>query len=88
MAMYNYFGANIKNAYNSNIPPVHPGRYQGSCVPSGTNPENWGGLNEQGTQHLAVGWWPNVTRLTLYLDTCIESSGKALSKVYHIRGKE
>jgi len=84
-AMYTYFNANMTNAYDSEIPAIHPGRYQGTCVPSGTNPRNWGGLNEQGTQHLAIGWWPNIPRLTLYLDTCVESSGKAMSKKYNIR---
>ena len=87
-AMTTYFEAKIKNVYDSNMPAIFPGRYQGSCFPSGHNPKNWGGLNEQGVHHLVVGWWPNQNRLTLYLDTCLESSGKALSKVYHIRGKE
>ena len=85
-AMKNYFNAHIKHAYRDEV-LIFPGPYQGSCFPSGHNKGD-SGLNEQGTHHLAVGWWPNEKRLTLYLDTCIESSGKALSKVYHIRGKE
>ena len=85
IAMYRYFNANMKNVYDSEIPAIHPGRYQGNCVPSGTNPRNWGGLNEQGTQHLAIGWWPNIPRLTMYLDTCVESRGKAMSQQYNIR---
>ncbi len=85
IAMYSYFKANMENAYDSEIPAIHPGRYQGTCVPSGTNPRNWGGLNEQGTHHLAIGWWPNIPRLTLYLDTCVESSGRAMSKEHNIR---
>ena len=85
-AMKNYFNAHIKHAYRDEV-LIFPGPYQGSCFPSGNSPDD-SGLNEQGTHHLAVGWWPNEKKLTLYLDTCIESSGKALSKVYHIRGKE
>jgi prepilin-type N-terminal cleavage/methylation domain-containing protein len=83
-----YFDGHIENAYKADKTAIHTGRYQGTCVPSGTNPENWGGLNEQGTHHLVVGWWKNLNKLTLYLDTCIESSGKALSKAYNIRGKD
>ena len=83
-----YFDAHIENAYKSDKTAIHTGRYQGNCVPSGTNPENWGGLNEQGTHHLVVGWWKNLNKLTLYLDSCIEASGKALSKAYNIRGSD
>ena len=85
-AMKNYFNAHIKHAYRDEV-LIFPGHYTASCLPSGNSPDD-GGFGEQGTQHLAVGWWPNEKKLTLYLDTCIESSGKALSKVYHIRGKE
>ena len=84
-AMKTYFEAKIKNVYDSNMPAIHTGRYQGSCYPNGHNPKSWGGLNEQGVHHLVVGWWPNQNRLTLYLDTCIESSGVALSKEFNIR---
>ena len=85
-AMKNYLNAHIKHSYRDEV-LIFPGPYQGSCFPSGNSPGD-SGLNEQGTHHLAVGWYPNEKRLTLYLDTCLESSGKALSKVYHIRGKE
>ena len=77
-----YFKARIKNVYDSNIPAIYPARYQNFCTPSGGK---YGGLNEQGVHHLTVGWWPNQNRITLYLDTCIESSGKALSKAFNIR---
>ena len=77
-----YFKARIKNVYDPNISAIYPGRYQGSCSPSGGK---YGGLNEQGVHHLVVGWWPSQNKLTLYLDTCIESSGVALSKEFNIR---
>jgi prepilin-type N-terminal cleavage/methylation domain-containing protein len=81
-AMKNYFSSKINNVYNSSTSPIYPGPYQGRCYPSGTQS---GGLNEQGVHHLAVGWYPNENRLTLYLDTCINDSGQALSKTFNIR---
>ena len=58
-----YFDSHIENAYKADKTAIHTGRYQGNCVASGTNPENWGGLNEQGTHHLVVGWWKNLNKL-------------------------
>ena len=81
-AMKNFFSSKIKNVYNNSIDPIWPGPYQGTCYPSGSQR---GGLNEQGVHHMAVGWYPNDNRLTLYLDTCTEDNGKAISKVYNIR---
>ena len=81
MAMYNYFAANIENAYNSNIPPVHPGRYQGSCSPP--DEKSYQGLNEQGVHHVAMGWVGS--KITFYIDTCIETSGKAISETFNVR---
>ena len=81
-AMKNYFSSKINNHYNSSISPIYPGPYQGTCYPSGSQS---GGLNEQGVHHLAVGWYPNENRLTLFLDTCINDSGKASSKTFNIR---
>ena len=58
--MKNYFNAHIKHAYRDEV-LIFPGPYQGSCFPSGNSPDD-GGLGEQGTHHLAVGWWPNEER--------------------------
>ena len=49
---------------------------------SGSQPQGWGGLNEQGVHHVAMGWVGNV--VTLYIDSCVESSGSALSATYKI----
>lgn len=77
-----YFNKNIKNAFNANFPAMYPGRYQGTCKASGTSqpPGGWGGLNEQGVHHFAIGWVGNFA--TLYLDSCIENTGPALSKTF------
>ncbi len=41
-----------------------------------------GGLNEQGVHHVAMGWVGNV--VTLYVDSCVEESGSALSSTYKL----
>ena len=79
----NYFNNVLKNCFNSNLPSSHPGRYQGNCVASGSQPEGWGGLNEQGVHHVAMGWVQN--EVTFYLDSCVNSEGRALSKTYKIK---
>ena len=81
-AMSSHFNSIIKNAYSSNISAAHGGRYQGQCVASGSQPQGWGSLNEQGVHHVAMGWVGNV--VTLYIDSCVESSGSALSATYKI----
>ena len=81
-AMKNFFQSTIKNVFNDSRESIHPGPYQGKCYPSGSQRTY---LNEQGVHHLAVGWYPSQNRLTLYLDTCIEDSGKATSVTYNIR---
>ena len=80
--MSSYFGSIIENAYSSSIPATHGGRYQGTCVSSGSQPKGWGGLNEQGVHHVAMGWVNNV--ITLYVDSCVEKSGSALSSTYKL----
>ena len=81
-AMSTYFRSIIKNAYNSSIPSTFPGRYQGNCVASGSQPKGYDGLNEQGVHHVAMGWVGK--KITFYIDTCVESSGKAMSKIFEI----
>ena len=81
-AMSAYFNSIIKNAYSPSIPAVHGGRYQGTCVSSGSQPKGWGGLNEQGVHHVAMGWYSN--KAVLYVDTCVESTGQAKSKTFDI----
>jgi prepilin-type N-terminal cleavage/methylation domain-containing protein len=81
-AMNTYFNSVIKNAYSTSIPATHGGRYQGTCVSSGSQPQGWGGLNEQGVHHVAMGWYSN--KAILYVDTCVESTGKATSKTFDI----
>jgi prepilin-type N-terminal cleavage/methylation domain-containing protein len=81
-AMSSYFGSIIENAYSSSVPATHGGRYQGTCVSSGSQPQGWGGLNEQGVHHVAMGWVNNV--ITLYVDSCVEESGSALSSTYKL----
>ncbi len=83
MAMSTYFRSTLKNAYNSNIPSTFYGRYQGTCVASSSQPSTWEGLNEQGVHHVAMGWENN--RIILYVDTCVESSGVAESKIYYVK---
>ena len=80
--MSTYFNSVIKNAYSTSIPATHGGRYQGTCVASGSQPKGWGGLNEQGVHHVAMGWVNNV--ITLYVDSCVEKSGSALSSIYKL----
>jgi prepilin-type N-terminal cleavage/methylation domain-containing protein len=82
-AMSAYFRSIIKNAYNTNIPSTFYGRYQGTCVASGSQPSAWDGLNEQGVHHVAMGWENN--RIILYVDTCVETSGVAESKIYYVK---
>ena len=81
--MSSHFNSILKNAYSSNIPATHGGRYQGNCVASGSQPPGYGGLNEQGVHHVAMGWVGNV--VTLYVDSCVEDSGSALSASYKIQ---
>ena len=81
-AMSAYFRSIIKNTYNSNIESTFPGRYQGNCVASGSQPKSYEGLNEQGVHHVAMGWYSN--KAILYVDTCIESSGQSISKTFDI----
>jgi prepilin-type N-terminal cleavage/methylation domain-containing protein len=83
MAMSTYFRSTVKNAYNTNTPSTYYGRYQGICVASGTQPSTWEGLNEQGVHHVAMGWENN--RIILYVDTCVETSGVAESKIYYVK---
>ena len=80
--MSSHFNSIIKNAYSSSIPSAHGGRYQGKCVASGSQPKGWGGLNEQGVHHVAMGWVGNV--VTLYVDSCVEETGGALSSTYKL----
>ena len=80
--MSSHFNSIINNAYSSSLPATHGGRYQGKCVASGSQPQGWGSLNEQGVHHVAMGWVGNV--VTLYIDSCVESSGSALSATYKI----
>ena len=80
--MSSHFNSIIKNAYSSSIPSAHGGRYQGKCVASGSQPKGWGGLNEQGVHHVAMGWYSN--KAILYVDTCIESTGQSISKTFDI----
>tara|TARA_B100001971_G_C17957001_1_gene415486 strand:+ start:100 stop:630 length:531 start_codon:yes stop_codon:yes gene_type:complete len=81
-AMSAYFRSVIKNAYNSSISSTFPGRYQGNCVASGSQPKTYEGLNEQGVHHVAMGWVGK--KITFYVDTCVESSGSAISKTFEI----
>ena len=80
--MSSHFNSILKNAYSSNIPSTHGGRYQGNCVASGSQPSGYGGLNEQGVHHVAMGWYSN--KAVLYVDTCVESTGVATSKTFDI----
>ena len=77
-----HFNSIIKNAFNSNLSSTFPGRYQGNCVTSGSQPQGWGSLNEQGVHHVAMGWVGGD--ITLYVDSCVEKSGTALSSTYKI----
>ncbi len=81
-SMSTYFNSIIENAYSSSISSTFPGRYQGSCKPSGSQPKGYNGLNEQGVHHVAMGWYSD--RATLYVDTCVESTGQATSKTFDI----
>ena len=81
-SMSTYFNSIIENAYSSSINATFPGRYQGNCKPSGSQPKGYGGLNEQGVHHVAMGWYSN--KAVLYVDTCIESTGQATSKAFDI----
>ena len=81
-SMSTYFNSIIENAYTSTINSTFPGRYQGNCKPSGSQPKGYNGLNEQGVHHVAMGWYSN--KAVLYVDTCIESTGQATSKTFDI----
>ena len=81
-SMSTYFNSIIENAYSSKINATFGGRYQGNCKPSGSQPKGYGGLNEQGVHHVAMGWYSN--KAVLYVDTCIESTGKATSKTFDV----
>ena len=81
-SMSTYFNSIIENAYSSSIPSTFPGRYQGNCKPSGSQPKGHSGLNEQGVHHVAMGWYSN--KATLYVDTCVESTGQSTSKTFDI----
>jgi prepilin-type N-terminal cleavage/methylation domain-containing protein len=81
-AMSTYFNSVVKNAYNQNTPSTFPGRYQGSCVSSGSQPKGYNGLNEQGVHHVAMGWYAD--KAVLYVDTCVLSTGKSTSKTFEI----
>jgi len=81
-SMSTFFNSVIENSYTSSINSTFPGRYQGNCKPSGSQPKGHGGLNEQGVHHVAMGWYSN--KAVLYVDTCVESSGKATSKTFDI----
>ena len=76
------FNSIIENAYTSTINSTFPGRYQGNCKPSGSQPKGYNGLNEQGVHHVAMGWYSN--KAVLYVDTCIEATGQATSKTFDI----
>ena len=85
--MKNYFDSNIKNLFDPNISAFNIGRYQGSCSPPDGK---YTGLNEQGVHHVAMGWNDdgiarNPPKVIFYIDTCIESSGKALSETFNVR---
>jgi len=81
-SMSTYFNSVIKNAYNTSINSTFPGRYQGNCVTSGSQPTGYNGLNEQGVHHVAMGWYSD--RAIFYIDTCLESNGKSISKTYEL----
>ena len=80
--MSSYFNSIIENAYSGTINSTFPGRYQGNCKSSGSQPKGYGGLNEQGVHHVAMGWYSN--KAVLYVDTCVESTGRATSKTFDI----
>ncbi len=86
--MKTYFDDKIKNLYVPNRSAFISGRYQGSCSPP--DEKSYQGLNEQGVHHVAMGWDDdgivrNPPRITFYIDTCIETSGKALSETFNVR---
>jgi len=81
-SMSSYFNSIIKNAYSGTINSTFPGRYQGNCKSSGSQPKGYGGLNEQGVHHVAMGWYSN--KAVLYVETCVESTGRAKNKTFDI----
>jgi type IV pilus assembly protein PilA len=80
-SMSSYFNSIIKNAYSGTINSTFPGRYQGNCKSSGSH-KGYEGLNEQGVHHVAMGWYSN--KAVLYVDTCVESTGRATIKTFDI----
>ena len=88
VGMKTYFDDKIKNLYVPNRSAFISGRYQGSCSPPDEKSSK--GLNEQGVHHVAMGWDDdgivrNPPRITFYIDTCVESSGKAFSESFIVR---
>ena len=88
VGMKTYFDDKIENLYVPNRSAFISGRYQGSCSPP--DEKSYRGLNEQGVHHVAMGWDDdgivrNPPRITFYIDTCIETSGKALSETFNVR---
>ena len=80
VGMKTYFDDKIKNLYVPNRSAFISGRYQGSCSPP--DEKSYQGLNEQGVHHVAMGWVGK--KITFYVDTCVESSGSAISKIFEI----
>jgi len=88
VGMKTYFDDKIENLYVPNRSAFISGRYQGSCSPP--DEKSYRGLNEQGVHHVAMGWDDdgivrNPPRITFYIDTCVESSGKAFSESFIVR---
>jgi prepilin-type N-terminal cleavage/methylation domain-containing protein len=81
VGMKTYFDDKIENLYVPNRSAFISGRYQGSCSPP--DAKSYQGLNEQGVHHVAMGWVGN--KITFYIDTCIETSGKAISETFNVR---
>ena len=81
-SMSTYFNSIIENAYSSSIPSTFPGHFTGNCKSSGSQPKGHSGLSEQGVHHVAIGWYSN--KAILYVDTCVESTGQAISKTFDI----
>jgi len=81
VGMKTYFDDKIENLYVPNRSAFISGRYQGSCSPP--DAKSYQGLNEQGVHHVAMGWVGS--KITFYIDTCIETSGKAISETFNVR---
>ena len=59
----------VKNSYDSSRSAINFGTSINSCYPSGTY-----NSKGQGEHHIGVGW--ENQKLTFFMETCIESSGK------------